>query len=201
MGSIPPQIPYRFLISCRQANFVGVGGWSWSRSGVSKAGYRNNTTTLTITIIRKSKQPTAPHTRIMPATSKIDRYKLDAEFSAGTITHTKRLQDGQLIDTPGTTWTREKKLGAGGFGTVWGERHVPTGELRAVKVLSKLQLNVREVEALVDLQDVNLPLVAFRHVLITNIYNSIQPILSRFSVGSTICTRSISLWNTWRTAI
>ncbi|KAL0634825.1 hypothetical protein Q9L58_006258 [Maublancomyces gigas] len=89
----------------------------------------------------------------MPAPSKIDRYKLDAEFSTGTITHTKRLQDGQRIDTPGTTWTREKKLGAGGFGTVWRERHAPTGELRAVKVLSKLQLNVREVEALVDLQD------------------------------------------------
>lgn len=137
----------------------------------------------------------------MPAQSKIDQYKLDAKFSAGTITHTKRLQDGQRIDTPGTTWTREKKLGAGGFGTVWRERHAPTGELRAVKVLSKLQLNVREVEALVDLQDVNLPLVTFRHILITNIYNSIQPISSRFSVGSTICTRSISLWNTWRTVI
>lgn len=93
----------------------------------------------------------------MPLPSKVDQYKLDYESGDGTITHTKRIQDGQRVDTPKTTWTRERKLGAGGFGTVWCERHVPSGELRAVKDLSKLALNIREVEALVELKDVNLP--------------------------------------------
>lgn len=89
--------------------------------------------------------------------SKIAQYKLDTEFCGDTITHTSRLQDGQPIRTPGTTWTREKKLGAGGFRTVWRERRALTGELRAVKILAKLQLNIREVEAMADLQDVNPP--------------------------------------------
>lgn len=88
--------------------------------------------------------------------SKIDNYKLDATFGNGTVVHTTRLAGTRCITAPTTTWKRDKKLGTGGFGVVWLEREETSGELRAVKVLSKLQVNVREVEAMVDLQDVSI---------------------------------------------
>lgn len=137
----------------------------------------------------------------MSTESKIYQYKLDTEFSDGITTHTTRLQQGQRITTPRTTWKREKKLGTGAFGIVWSEREEQSGELRAVKVLSKMHLNVREVEALVALQDVSL------HHGISNISSkltrraSIRGISSPFRAGSKIHTRSTSRWNSSRTAI
>lgn len=85
----------------------------------------------------------------------IDQYKLDSEFHDDSVTHTTSLVSGKPVTVPATVWVRETKLGAGGFGTVWREREKGTGQLRAVKVISKLQLNVREVEALIQLQDVS----------------------------------------------
>lgn len=52
------------------------------------------------------------------------------------------------------TWRTDKKLGAGAFGVVWRQREITTGQVRAVKTISKLQLNVRELEAMVELHDV-----------------------------------------------
>lgn len=78
--------------------------------------------------------------------TKVDQYKLDSSFLDGSVVHT-------------TTWKTEQKLGSGGFGTVWRQREQRTGRFRAVKVLSKIQLNIRELEALIQLQDVS-PLTA-----------------------------------------
>lgn len=86
----------------------------------------------------------------------IDQYRLDSKFLDGCVVHTTSLVSGKPVTVPATTWVRETKLGAGGFGTVWREREKGTGQLRAVKIISKLQLNVREVEALIQLQDVSL---------------------------------------------
>lgn len=93
----------------------------------------------------------------------IDQYKLDSKFLDDSVTHTTSLVSGKPVTVPATVWVRETKLGAGGFGIVWREREKGTGQLRAVKVISKLQLNAREVEALIQLQDVgSSPAVRFR---------------------------------------
>lgn len=76
--------------------------------------------------------------------TRINQYYLNTEFLDGAVVHGNK-----------TTWRREHKLGAGGYGTVWREREERTGRLRAVKILSKIQLNVRELEALIQLQDVS----------------------------------------------
>lgn len=88
--------------------------------------------------------------------SKLDKYKLDATFGDGTVVHTTCLEGTQCITASTTTWKRGKKLGSGGFGVVWLDREEGSGKLRAVKVMARLQLNVREVEAMVELQDVSL---------------------------------------------
>lgn len=87
-------------------------------------------------------------------TAKIDRYKLDSTFDEESVFHTTRLLPGPRMGALKTHWKRDKKLGAGAFGVVWREKEHKTGQLRAVKVISKLQLNVREVEALVEIQNV-----------------------------------------------
>lgn len=87
------------------------------------------------------------------STAKLDSYKLDSVFHGNTVVHTTALLAGQKVAL-NTTWNREKKLGAGAFGTVWREKEERSGQLRAVKVIAKLQISIREVEALVELQDV-----------------------------------------------
>lgn len=87
-------------------------------------------------------------------TAKIDRYQLDCTFDEDSVFHTTRLLPGPRMVALKTHWKREKRLGAGAFGVVWCEKEQTTGMLRAVKVISKLQLNVREVEALVEIQNV-----------------------------------------------
>lgn len=88
-------------------------------------------------------------------TEKIDLYKLDSVFHEDTVVHSTGLVAGTRVPLK-TTWKREKLLGSGAFGSVWREKEDESGKLRAVKVISKLNLNVREVEALVALQDVSL---------------------------------------------
>ncbi|KAL0630844.1 hypothetical protein Q9L58_010301, partial [Maublancomyces gigas] len=97
----------------------------------------------------------------MSSTANIEKYKLDYEFCDDTIIHTTCLEGGQRITTPKTTWKREKKLGTGAFGTVWREREEQSGQLRAVKILTSLELNTREIESLVKLQDYPMYFVLF----------------------------------------
>lgn len=91
------------------------------------------------------------------STSRLDRYKLNTEFTENTVTHrtiqsnpTMRQRRIEVL----TTWVRERKLGAGAFGEVWLQREKTSGNLRAVKAISKRQLRTQEVDALIDLQDV-----------------------------------------------
>ncbi|KAL0632586.1 hypothetical protein Q9L58_008517 [Maublancomyces gigas] len=89
-------------------------------------------------------------------TATLHNYKLDTTFQTDTIVHTNSLLPGMLpprMVTRTTSWKKYKKLGAGAFGVVWLEKEVTSGQLRAVKVISREQLNVREVHVLVDLQD------------------------------------------------
>lgn len=87
-------------------------------------------------------------------TERIDRYRLDSVFDGDSVLHMTRLLPGPRMVELESSWTRDKKIGSGAFGIVWREKEDRTGELRAVKVISKLQLNVREVEALVAVQAV-----------------------------------------------
>lgn len=90
-----------------------------------------------------------------PITEKLDQYKLDSVFYGDTVFHTTTLVAGKRVSVPRTAWRRGVRLGAGACGVVWREIEHGSGHLRAVKVVSKLQLNVRELEALVELQDVS----------------------------------------------
>lgn len=85
-----------------------------------------------------------------------ERYKLPSVFHGDTVVHTTYTSDlnaGQRRVKVKTSWKREKELGSGAFGVVWRQREAG-GKLRAVKIISKLHLNLREVEALIQLQDV-----------------------------------------------
>lgn len=86
------------------------------------------------------------------------RYKLNASFSGTTVTHVTQKTDLEAkmrrVEVR-TVWNTEERLGAGAFGVVWRQR-ADSGKkkLRAVKIVSKAQLNMQEVEALIELQDV-----------------------------------------------
>lgn len=91
---------------------------------------------------------------------RLNRYKLNAAFSGKSVTHITlktNLEAKQRRIEVATVWNTEDRLGAGAFGVVWRQR-ADTGQVRAVKVISKAHLNIQEVEALVELQDVRLNL-------------------------------------------
>lgn len=86
------------------------------------------------------------------ATEKLLQYKFDSAFyeDGAIVVHVTFASGIPVFDT----WRTDERLGAGAFGVVWRQKEIITGQLRAVKTISKLQLNVRELEALVELQDV-----------------------------------------------
>lgn len=94
------------------------------------------------------------------------RFKLETTFlDDTTVVHTTHKSDTRLRQRKvpiKTTWVRETVLGHGAFGVVWREREkagvgLTGGELRAVKIVSKQHINVREVDVLTELQDVRAP--------------------------------------------
>lgn len=88
--------------------------------------------------------------------ARLNRYKLNASFIGKTVTHITRksnLEAKQRRIEVQTVWNTEDRLGAGAFGVVWRQR-ADTGQVRAVKVISGAHLNIQEVEALIELQDV-----------------------------------------------
>lgn len=88
------------------------------------------------------------------------RYKFQTTFDNDSVEHTTHRSDvrsKQRRVVVKTRWTREKELGSGAFGIVWREREKESKELRAVKIIPKRLLNLREVEALTELQDVGGP--------------------------------------------
>lgn len=88
------------------------------------------------------------------------RWKYHTTFDGDSIEHTTRTSDlrsRQRRVEVKTRWTREKELGSGAFGVVWREREGTSKDLRAVKIIPKGRLNLREVEVLAELQDVGFP--------------------------------------------
>lgn len=87
---------------------------------------------------------------------RLSRYKLDASFSGKTVTHItvkSNLEAKQRRIQIQTVWETEDRLGSGAFGVVWRQR-ADSGLVRAVKVIDREKLNIKEVEALIELQDV-----------------------------------------------
>lgn len=110
----------------------------------------------------------------------VDQYKLDSRFLGDAIVHPAIHVPGHQVPHA-TTWKREHKLGTGGFGTVWREREQKTGQFRAVKILARINLNTRELEALVQLQDVS-PLMA-RSTLLPKLTDPKKPNLFVLFLG------------------
>lgn len=88
-------------------------------------------------------------------TPRLHAYQLAAIFDGTTVSHLAQKSNRQ----PGarneldTVWIRDKRLGGGGFGVVWREREKTSGQLRAVKIVSKEHVRMLEVAALLELQD------------------------------------------------
>lgn len=93
---------------------------------------------------------------------KLDHYKLETEFHDNYVVHTtyewelsaKRPQES-------SAWVGQKKIGSGGFGSVWLEKEKETGQLRAVKRLGRGTLESmnfsQELLALIRLKDASTP--------------------------------------------
>lgn len=101
--------------------------------------------------------PTTQH-EMASRTLVVDQFKLDVIFHDDTVTHTGLLAGPRA----NATWKRGTKIGSGGFGVVWIEKKVGSGELRAVKVIPRRALS-QELQTLVRLQDVP-------HSLLHNLY-------------------------------
>lgn len=82
----------------------------------------------------------------------LNSYKLDSVFDEESVVHTIT-RSGKEVKT---RWIREVELGSGAFGVVWREREEASKELRALKIISKRDVNIREVEAMIALQGVSL---------------------------------------------
>lgn len=85
----------------------------------------------------------------------LGRYKLDARFVGTTVIHLTYKSDlaTQQRVAVQTVWKTEGRLGTGAFGEVWRQRS-KSGQFRAVKIISKAQVNVQEIETLISLHDV-----------------------------------------------
>lgn len=105
-----------------------------------------------------TKTSTRSQTPLMASTSLPDRFKLDTVFDGDTVVHKPRNVSDSEPSELEMIWHRDGKLGAGAYGVVWRERGEgsATGKLRAVKVISKQQINLWEVEALIELRGVSL---------------------------------------------
>lgn len=89
-------------------------------------------------------------------TPRLYSYKLNATFNGKTVAHVTIQSDlatRQRRKEVKTVWNTEDRLGAGAFGVVWRQR-ADNGQVRAVKVIPKAQLNIQEVEAMIELRDV-----------------------------------------------
>lgn len=78
-------------------------------------------------------------------------FKLNSVFGDNTVTH---VTSGIDSVAPPAVWNNENVLGSGTFGIVWCQKEIQTGQLRAVKVISKTQASTQELDTLVNLRDV-----------------------------------------------
>lgn len=87
----------------------------------------------------------------------LDRYKLESVITGDNVTHLtfqSDLKTNRRRIQVRTTWEHQRMLGKGAFGVVSLQREKVSGELRAVKAIDRNRLNKREMELLIDLQDV-----------------------------------------------
>lgn len=95
----------------------------------------------------------------MTGIAKFARYNLNTIFDGDTVVHTtfkSDLRTRQRKVEITTRWKRGTEIGSGGFAVVWREKDEESGELRAVKIIPKPKINHRELDALVEVQDVSL---------------------------------------------
>lgn len=101
--------------------------------------------------------------------SKLDKFKMETVFHDGYVVNTTIGWDLSTTKAVLTTWTRQKKLGSGGFGTVWLEKNEEGGQLRAVKKLQRVDVAqmafTNELVALITLADVSDPCITFDSVI------------------------------------
>lgn len=84
------------------------------------------------------------------------RYKLDAIFAENTVTHhPSDRQPPPGMENTRTVWASDTVLGSGAFGIVWRQKEERTGEVRAVKIISKSHSDTQELKTLVNLHDVS----------------------------------------------
>lgn len=111
-------------------------------------------------------ETTKSHTSTIMASglAKFARYKLNTVFDGDSVVHTtykSDLRTRQRKVEVKTRWRREEEMGSGAFGVVWRESAgEESGELRAVKIIPKRLLNLPEVDALVEVQDVGSSIVS-----------------------------------------
>lgn len=138
-----------------------------------------------------------------PISTTLARFKFHTTFDGDSVEHTTHrsdLQSRQRRIVVKTRWTREKELGSGAYGIVWREREEASKELRAVKIIPKHMLNVREIEALAELQDVGISQTHAMWPPTTNRHSA--RIFSLYSsAGLKIATPFTSRWSTSSTAI
>lgn len=141
------RVGYIFGGGCK----FGVGGWLGTIS--SKAGLPAKLN-LTQPLDRKMS------TNSTSMTAGLARFKLQTEFHPGAVVHTMIKSDldaGVRKVVVKTTWKRTRSLGSGAFGVVWAEENTATGDLRAVKAVSKQHVkDLRELDAMMQLHDVSL---------------------------------------------
>lgn len=93
--------------------------------------------------------------------SKLDNFKMETEFHVGYVVNTTVGWDLSTKKTIHTKWTRQGKLGSGGFGSVWLEKNEEGGQLRAVKKLQRVDVAemafTNELVALITLADASAP--------------------------------------------
>lgn len=92
---------------------------------------------------------------------KLDHYKLETVFHDGYVVHTTYELELSTKQGKESTWREEKFIGAGGFGSVLLEKEDGSGQLRAVKTLSRDSLPKagvwQELLALVKLREAGVP--------------------------------------------